>query len=649
MIRRNDISAAEKLIRIIRDDDACEHTLPQPPPVLDSRPSDNPSFLQKIASYWKKAIIGIDIGDERITFVKFSGVSDQNRTMENYLSIPYDPKIRADAKQFFSFVRAHLRHISGFSRNLELWVAIQPRDLDIRYLEIPTVPKKQMAQAVFWTFHKKKPVEKEEHLFDFQVLQNRSRREANKTAVVAFTIPKQEIQECRTLFTKINPPLKGISASPFAFQNLLKNGFLSAGAQNVCCLHIGMRRSRIDLFFPDGTLALSRKIRACMEHMIDDIQKDLSTRLQNTCTRRRPSAMPMENNPAISKLNLHAEAPAVVSADQAHSVLMGLIHQNPPLAAVVQQLDLHLEEADILEMIGPALKRIAWRVERTIEDFCTEIDRPNVGTLYLSGRITGCRLVIDFLGGQFGSLREVKILDPFSSKLSLSESEKIPHRHADRNVLGTATGMALSQCFSTPNFLLSRDQREKLKFYKRLNTFILTCFLLISFILAGIFLWQDTILKQKNEKIADLRNQLERKIARNGGYIDSPRIEEQVEHLQRKRRKLKRLADKFLSLAVVKQISRTVPSEIRLLHLEADVYQHLRIDRKKPKTDAGKGQVTLEGIISGDPLEFETLLIRFLGKLRENPLLGPPKLEKRMKENIEDHPVLHFSLKMEIL
>ena len=648
LIRRCDISAAEKLIRIIRDDDPCENAVPQPRPVLAPQPSDEPSFPQKIFSYWKKATIGIDIGYDRITFVKFSGVSDQNRTIENYLSVPFDPEMRTDAKQFVSFLRAHLRHITGFSRHVDLWVAIPPAEMDIRYLEIPTVPKKQMAQAVFWTFHKKKSVEREAQFFDFEVLENHSRKEANKTAVAAFTIPKREIQEYRNLFAKINLPLQGISASPFAFQNLLENGYLSSGGQSVCCLHIGMQRSRIDLFFPDGTLALSRRIRACTKHMIDDIQKNLSTHIQSTFDRRHRSAAPMENNPRISKLNLYTEAPAVVSADQAHRVLAALIHQNPPLSAVMQQLDLHLEETDILEMIVPALKRIAWRVERTIEDFCSGINRPQVGTLYLSGRITGCRLFSDFFESRFGSPQIVKILDPFSGKLSFSESEKIPHRRADRNVLGTAMGMALSRCFSTPNFLFSRDQRERHKLYQRLNIFILTWFLLISLLLAGAFLWQDTILRQKNKKIEDLQNRLETKIAQNGRYVDSTLIEQQVEKLQQKKKELKRHADKFLSLAVIKQISLAAPSEIRLLHLEAGLHQNPRY-QKRPKAHSGKGQVTLEGMVSGDPLKFETLLLRFLVKLGENPLLGPPKLEKKMKDNIEDHPVLRFSLKVDIL
>ena len=148
LFRRNDISATDKLIRIIREDDDSDRVVSPPPPVSASYVSENPSFTHKILAYFKKATIGIDIGYDRIQFVKILGNTDQNQRIEDCLSVPYDPQMPADKKRFSAFLKAHLRKIRGFSRKVELWVAIPPKEMDIRYLEIPTVPKKQISKAV---------------------------------------------------------------------------------------------------------------------------------------------------------------------------------------------------------------------------------------------------------------------------------------------------------------------------------------------------------------------------------------------------------------------------------------------------------------------------------------------------------------------
>lgn len=649
MFRRNDISATDKLIRIIREDDDPDTAVSPPPPVSASYISDSSSFTHKILSYWKKATIGIDIGYDRVQFVKIIGNSDQNRSIEDCLSVPFDPQMATDKKRFSAFLKAHLRKISGFSRQVELWVAIPPKEMDIRYLEIPTVPKKQIPKAVYWTFHKKNPIEKEEHLFDFEVLENHSRKVANKTSVVAFSIPRQTVQEYRNSFSKINLSLKGISASPFAFQNLLKHHYLLSHGQSVCCLHIGMTESRIDLFFPDGTLALSRKIRACVKHMIDDIQKGLSAYLQDNLLRSQGrSATPVETTPVVSKLNLFTETSPGVSRDQALDVLTDLINPVSSFSATMKRLEADLEESDVLEMLIPALKRITWRVERTIEDFCTEIGAPEVGTLYLSGKISACPHVVTFLERQFEFPREVKLLDPFAENRSPSESGNIPQDPADRNSLGGALGMALSRNLFTPNFLFSHTQKEKYRFHERLHKIVLSLLFLISVVLLGIFLWQDTVLNHKNEKIVDLRHQLESKIARNGRFVDSPLIEQQIESLQKKRKAVKEYAGKYLSIAVIREISVSLPPEIRLLNLEADIHPD-SLENTGGKKEAGQGQVSLEGIVTGEPLHFETTLIHFISTLKNKPIFGSPTLEKKSRDEIEGEKVLRFFLIMDIL
>lgn len=646
MFRRNHNIATEKLIHVIKDDKDDGIAAPESASFAAPVSSGNLSFAEKMTSFLKKAAVGLEIGYDRIQLVKISGGSNQKRSLVDYLSVPFDPSITQDKKRFSSFLKAHVRKISRFSRNVELWVAIPPNRLEIRYLEIPTVPKKQISNAVFWTYQKKNNFDKDKYLFDFEVLANYSRKEGQKTAVLAFTAPKIVIQEYKALFSKNNPPLAGISSAPFALQNLIKYNYLSTGGQSVCCLHIGMNRSRIDLFFPDGTLALSRKSRACMKHMIDDIQKEVSARL-----RENPdgSAAPTERNPTFPGYDASIEGPAQITPAEAQNVFAGLIQNSPSLSATMEQWAIELGEAEVLEMLIPSLERIVWRVERTIEHFRTEMGGAEVGKLYLSGRMSGCEKVVGFVRGRFDLPLEVSVLDPFAKRMPISQSVSLPQNPADRSSMAGAAGIAMSRNFFTPNFLFSHIQKEKYRFNERLNRFVLAGMFLLLVILAGLFMWQDRFLEQKEAEIADLRNKLDGKIVQNGLYVDQALIEQEISRVKQSRKEIKGYALRYLSLAVIKEISIAVPKEIRLLGLDAEMGSQSNKKEKERKTAAGQGKVSIEGVVLGDPLQFETILIHFISNLKNKPIFESASLEKKIRDQFEGKMVLRFILNMEIL
>ncbi len=118
----------------------------------------------------------------------------------------------------------------------------------MRYLKIPKVPQKQMPNAVYWSFKKITSFNEKDTTFDFEVLGDIQEGSSEKTEIMAYTAPTQEIKKLKDIFSKSGFPLAGISIVPFAFQNLLLNNWVGTDAKNVSSLYIGRDWSRIDIF-----------------------------------------------------------------------------------------------------------------------------------------------------------------------------------------------------------------------------------------------------------------------------------------------------------------------------------------------------------------------------------------------------------------
>jgi Tfp pilus assembly PilM family ATPase len=140
--------------------------------------------------------------------------------------------------------------------------------VETRYIRIPKLPKKQIPNAVFWTFSKEVDFNEKQMLLDFRILGDVNENGITKTQVMTFTIPIAETQALKRLFAMAGYPLSGISIVPFAIQNLLKTGIVPATGHNTCCLFIGRDWSRITIY-AEGDLILSRGIKAGMRSMID--------------------------------------------------------------------------------------------------------------------------------------------------------------------------------------------------------------------------------------------------------------------------------------------------------------------------------------------------------------------------------------------
>lgn len=266
MVRKDEISSTEKLLDLIR-----YNTPPQSTsnPTEPAAPSQKSGLLSALT--FQKAIgIGVEIGNHCIKIAKINRIADKSFELLDYGTIDIEQAEKFDTPRVAKALAALLTRFCTGLKRYDIWCCVTSAKVETRCIRIPKLPKKQIPNAVFWTFSKEVSFSDKEMLLDFRILGDVNENGMNKTQVMTFTIPIAETEALKRLFRSTGYPLTGISIVPFAIQNLLKTGIVQETGQNTCCLFIGRDWSRITIY-ANGDLILSRGIKAGMHSMIDAI------------------------------------------------------------------------------------------------------------------------------------------------------------------------------------------------------------------------------------------------------------------------------------------------------------------------------------------------------------------------------------------
>jgi len=222
----------------------------------------------------KKTIkVGIDINATDLTIAVVNQVSEGRHKLLEIQRVALGAELKKGSPEFAQLLKGSLRKLAGKYKDPAIWATISSAEVETRFLQIPKVPARQMANAIRWAYQKEVSIT-DTQIFDFQVVESAYADGEQKKNVIAYTAPKNQINSTRELFTKAGWPLKGISIVPFAIQNLLRAGWISSSGKNVCTLFIGRDWSRIAIFSKNA-LILSRDIKAGARSMVQAILETL--------------------------------------------------------------------------------------------------------------------------------------------------------------------------------------------------------------------------------------------------------------------------------------------------------------------------------------------------------------------------------------
>jgi type IV pilus assembly protein PilM len=637
LAKQNEISSTERLLELIRTENQEE--------VADSgsssqRPAGRlKSLFRNTISFKKNVTVGVDIGYDDLKMVKLQRVSDQHYEMLEYARVPFDSEIPRESPQFYQFLKPTLAEFCGMSRAIDIWCTISSARVETRQFRIPKVPARQIPNAIYWSYQKEAAFNEKEKVFDFEILGEVQDEQSVKTDVLAYTAPVDEVISLRDMFAKAGFPLSGISIVPFAFQTLLRAHRLETATDaHVSSLYIGRDWSRIDIF-SGGNLMLSRGIKAGVRTMMEALRKEIESSSKGLSLVKAPDEDVGRIRAVKKKKRLDLEL--------AQKYFFGYIQGTIPQDAAGKKLSIN--EGKIFRMIQPALERLVRQVERTIRHYALNYENARISKIYISSGVSPHKRILNYIAEELGMPTEV--LNPFSESGNFLPHIPVPDSLSEQSAFAPAMGMALADNSRTPNFLHTYKDKRKFVRNQRINRSLFAAFVLLMAVCVGISFWQERKIDDKDAQKARLQQHLE-------GYnlrVDKNLILKLVDDIRVKNRADRAVGKKYLNLAVIGEVVKLTPSNVRLLSISTRLGP---LPDKKPQKDTKKKKkqaepppkfVILEGIVKGSRLSLESALAGYLMELKNSPLFDQPTINKKSFEFSGNDEVLLFTAKLNLV
>ena len=634
MAKRGEVTSTERLLDLIRTDSKSEYTASS----MVSQKSFGhrlKNFFNNPVSFKKTISVGVDLGHDDIKMVMISRISDQKYEMLEYERIPFDDNVDRQSPQFPQFLRTVLANFCGNTKNVELWCTIPSARVETRQIRIPKVNPKQIPNSVYWSYKKISSFDETKNIFDFEILGEVEEGDRPKIDVMAYTAPQQEIKELKDMFSKAGYPLTGISIVPFAFQSILRSGQIETDEMNVSSLYIGRDWSRIDIFAA-GNLVLSRGIKAGVKTMIEALRTEIEGNLFELSIAKSPTKDSARIRAIKKKLKSELE--------QAHQLFFGVIHDSAP--SLLDERQRLLKEDKIFKMILPALERLVRQVERTLRHFSLNYDNARVGKLYISSGVNPHKRIVDYIGEELAIPTET--LNPFADSANFISLAPSPEDPSEQSAYVPAMGMALSSNSLTPNFLYTYKDKQKTARTQWVNRGVFAAFGLVGVLCIAVTLWQGGQVDEKEYKLQNLQQQLEKVTLR----VDKNLILKLVDETQSTRRQIKEIGQKYLGVAVISEITDLTPPSVRLISISAklgDAPDQGKGQKKGKQKGPDNKTLVLDGIVRGDRLILESTLAGYLMELKNSPMFDQPTISKKSFERYQDNDVLRFTARLKLL
>ncbi len=573
-----------------------------------------------------KESIGVDIGYEDIRLVQMIRSSGKP-LLSKYVRLQFPEGASKNSSEFSDFLKSALTDFCSSSNKKEIWTAVSMSRASGRYLKIPKVSDNQISNAAFWTFKREETAFKEsEHVFTFGIIENTGQNISDQIEIMACTAPKYDIERLKQLFNDIGFPLTGISLYPLAVENLFRSGWITPEEGSMATLWIGRSRSRIDIFFPGGALALSRNIKTSERSMIESVREKIGRENHEF----RDIAQQFFNSMILRKLPL-----AIEGAEP-------------------------FGEQQIFRMIQPALDRLIRQLERTFDHYNVNICNVPIEKIYVSGDIAGYSPIVEYLAQRCGEDIHTAEMDPFAP-IQSGGQEPCPESAQEKLSFVPAVGLSLSDTATTPNFVVTYQDREKLGKIFRIRHAVIAVFIILSLLCGGLYVWQKKHISRKDREISALKQELQRVMLPANPEIVHKLTSMQIPfkpendllmltremiklldvRINAEKQKLRLCAARYAEIVAISDILRFTPNNIQLTSIGVSVHKS---DPQKPETLP----VSIEGIIKGRHDEFEVILNNYINELRKSPILTRTSLVNKQADIFEEEAVLRFKIQSEV-
>jgi Tfp pilus assembly PilM family ATPase len=626
MASNREISSTEKLLNVIRGKaKTASDEGPSYKPVVPKKKTT--SFSSLAPTFQRPMTVGIDIGHQALQMVKVEEAAVDQWRLVDFRRVLIPSTTARGTHEFTNFLKSELVKFIGTAKGIQIWNLMSSSKVDVRFIKIPKVPRKQIENAVYWTAKRDLSFEDTDTILDFEVQSDVVEQGVKKTSVMVYTAPRREVEAVVELFSDAGYQLSGLTIAPFAIQNLFRTKWMPTYGETLASLYIGREGARIDIY-SRGSIILTRDIKTGMNSMVESL-------VENYIDRKRPTTRDMRWSGA-------APVDFTITPTQAYKLIMSLDPDAPALSADDTGHD--LSEEDIFDMIRPALDRLVRQVERTFANLGGE----KVNRIYISGIVNAYRPLIDYIGEQLGI--ESGVMDPLDPSIPYITGYTAPATASEKVSLAAAVGLALSDNTRTPNLLFTYKEKEKMATVSRVNRVILIS--LAAIIISGltVFAWQERVASKKKATVSDLNQQL----SSLNLMVDTNLILQMAAKDREDRRLKKEYGERYMGMAVISELSALTPENVRFLKLKT-ILGARATEKASPTAKPGEisaRTLEIDGLVLGERSMLEGYLSSYVLKLKGSPLFKETTVQRSVVEvipqNTAEGEVLHFVLNVKL-
>lgn len=608
-----DINSTEKLLNAIRRKDENSFQSLQRPEVTVPEKKPIPKFkfaLSERFSNKKNYTVGVDIGREYIRLVKTTKGPGDKAVLIDQRVIRYGHQISKDSPEFNTLLKSSLVAFCGSLANCDIWTNVSTSEVNVYYLKVPRVPKKQLENVVYWTAKKEGFIDDEKSVFDFEMQNEVAEQVSPKYSVMVYTAPKAEIENIKNLFSDIGITLAGITIISFAIQNIFRSRWVPATKEVFVSLFIGNDFSRIDVYNKEN-LVMTRSIKTGNSSMVEAIiesvlEKTGNVRLQNEEAKRILSSL----SPDSEKLK-------------------------------DSEVGYNFKKEEILEMIFPVWERLARQVDMTLKHYTSTSENKKIEKIYILSSMNVYDSIRDYLSDQL----EIKIefFDPFKNQTIPSNIKSL--NISEKMFLAPALGLSLSDNKRTPNAIFTYYEKDKEITIKRINRLTFLSFLAALLICLVLLIYQGA----KINLVTKNQEALKKELDRYNPLLSVDKVSKVADEVKMKRKIARQYVQRYSGMAVIGEVSDLTPPNINLISLKiSEGSSSLKADDKTPQNARAGTEVTIQGVISGASNMLDSLLSQYVMKLENSPMLNQVSIQKNSIVTFKKNEVLHFILSAKI-
>jgi Tfp pilus assembly PilM family ATPase len=607
----NDINSTEKLLNVIRgkDQESFSELGKQKVSFSEKKPTEKINIISPKRLFDKKVYtVGVDIDREFIRLVKTAKDSVGRPILVDQKVIKYSQQPSNDLSEFNTLLKSSLVAFCGSVADCNIWTKISANDVNVHFIKVPLVPKKQLENVIYWTAKKEGFIDETKLIFDFELQGEIVDQDKPKYSVMVYTAPKTSIKEIKTLFSDIGITLTGITTSPFAIQNIFRSKWMSATEEIFASLFIGKDYSRIDVYKKEN-LVMSRGFKTGSSNSMLE---------------------------AITASFLEKTGNLQLKNDEAKKILLSLSPDSEKLKDTDAGYDLKKEE--ILEMISPVWERLARQVDLTLKT--STIGYQKVEKIYILSSVNVDNSILDFMSDQLGAKTE--IFDPFKQHTVSTSTESISI--SERMLLSPALGFSLSDNRRTPNIIFTYKEKNREIKTKRIDRLVFFSFLAALIICLATFIYQVSERNTLNKK----QVKLEKELALYSPLLSKDKVAKMADEVKKQKKMTRQYVQRYLGVAAIGEISDLTPQNIHLINFkitEGSVLPKAAADKTPQEKSDG---VTIEGVIFGDRNMLDSLLTQYVMKLENSPMFSKVSIQKNNVVTFKKSEVLQFTLSAKI-